>query len=221
MAHLSGHLSQAEHNESLARRLANQDYRDWAITACFYAVIHYAEARLFLKKAKWKDKHCATSMPKRGQWDKHTKHTLRLDCIKDWRSAHNALKKLMEKCEITRYLAEKNPRAAYGIKFLSRPAYEVFGEREVQGLIDELSGVRNGLKVDLMTFISGLGMYGNPGEVKDDSDEVRLITHWILRFETLANFLCTGKSILQKNLSSDQVEDLEDRMEASGYHFTG
>ena len=42
------HIEQARHNETLAIDLVNSGYRfkDWSITAAFYAAIHYFEARL-------------------------------------------------------------------------------------------------------------------------------------------------------------------------------
>ena len=42
------HIEQARHNEGLARELAADGYRfrDWSITAAFYAAVHYFEARL-------------------------------------------------------------------------------------------------------------------------------------------------------------------------------
>lgn len=45
MADLIEHLKQAQHNASCAAKLLNEKvYRDWAITATFYAAIHFAEA---------------------------------------------------------------------------------------------------------------------------------------------------------------------------------
>lgn len=42
------HLRQARHNEGLAKEFVRSGYRyrDWAITAAFYAALHYFEARL-------------------------------------------------------------------------------------------------------------------------------------------------------------------------------
>jgi hypothetical protein len=43
---LDAHLSQAKHNESVALFLLQHDYPDWAVTAFFYAALHYVEAVL-------------------------------------------------------------------------------------------------------------------------------------------------------------------------------
>ncbi len=40
------HLSQARHNESVALFLLQHNYPDWAVTAFFYAALHYVEAVL-------------------------------------------------------------------------------------------------------------------------------------------------------------------------------
>ncbi len=47
MADLVCHLKQSKHNLSCAKTLLNvANSRDWAITACFYAAIHFVEAGL-------------------------------------------------------------------------------------------------------------------------------------------------------------------------------
>jgi len=45
MANSTDHISQAKHNTECARRFLS-GCRDWAITAAFYAAIHYVEAGL-------------------------------------------------------------------------------------------------------------------------------------------------------------------------------
>ena len=40
------HLSQAKHNEAVALFLLQHQFTDWAITAFFYAALHYVEAVL-------------------------------------------------------------------------------------------------------------------------------------------------------------------------------
>lgn len=46
MPAIDAHLSQARHNESVALFLLQHDYPDWAVTAFFYAALHYVEAVL-------------------------------------------------------------------------------------------------------------------------------------------------------------------------------
>ena len=42
------HIRQAQHDEDLAKKLVENGYqfKDWAVTAAFYAAVHYFEARL-------------------------------------------------------------------------------------------------------------------------------------------------------------------------------
>ena len=45
MADLADHINQAKHNEACAAHLLSEKtYRDWAITATFYAAVHFAES---------------------------------------------------------------------------------------------------------------------------------------------------------------------------------
>lgn len=45
MADLVDHINQAKHNAACAAHLlGGKTYRDWAITATFYAAVHFAEA---------------------------------------------------------------------------------------------------------------------------------------------------------------------------------
>lgn len=45
MAALIDHVKQAKHNAACAAKLLGENvYRDWAITATFYAALHFAEA---------------------------------------------------------------------------------------------------------------------------------------------------------------------------------
>ncbi|MFD3005104.1 hypothetical protein [Thermus tengchongensis] len=46
MPHLNQHKAQAIHNETLALTLAGGTYKDWAVTAFFYASYHQARAYL-------------------------------------------------------------------------------------------------------------------------------------------------------------------------------
>lgn len=60
MANYRVHLSQAKHNEDVARKLVNEPpNHDWGITAAFYSAIHYLECWLFNRK----EKHTETSIP--------------------------------------------------------------------------------------------------------------------------------------------------------------
>jgi hypothetical protein len=60
MADYDIHLSQAKHNEEVAKKLVKEPpCHDWGITAAFYAAIHYFECWLFNRA----EKHTETSIP--------------------------------------------------------------------------------------------------------------------------------------------------------------
>lgn len=47
MASKTIHVSQARHNQKLAKRLLTSEYYDWACTSAFYSALHYVEAKFF------------------------------------------------------------------------------------------------------------------------------------------------------------------------------
>jgi hypothetical protein len=107
---LPAHVAQAKHNEQCANFLLIQEharYRDWAITAAFYAAVHLAEA-------------CFTTIPKTARTGSAAdladegKHTYRQRKIKElafpaWRS----YRKLQDASYNLRYLARSDWRAYY------------------------------------------------------------------------------------------------------------
>jgi hypothetical protein len=53
MASEQNHVAQARHNTSLAEDLAHDMvYKDWIVTAAFYAAVHYVEA-MFYRERQW------------------------------------------------------------------------------------------------------------------------------------------------------------------------
>ena len=58
------HIGQAEYNKDLAEHLFTNEYRDWAITVCYYAAIHYYEARIYIQNRRTR-RHTETD-PDRG-----------------------------------------------------------------------------------------------------------------------------------------------------------
>jgi len=105
MASREVHLAQACHNEALANLLTQtMEYRDWVITAAFYAAVHYAEAFFFSVQGI---EHSETSV------DRDEQGKL-LDSIHRWRRrllqvhstgvAYVCYRNLQEASEIARYL---------------------------------------------------------------------------------------------------------------------
>lgn len=94
------HLTQAQHNTEFAQQTLNNhpDFRDWAITAAFYAAVHYVEACFYKDK---KIKHTEDAAPKAGL----AQHTFRLETLKDnAKSVYVHYKILYTACMDVRYL---------------------------------------------------------------------------------------------------------------------
>jgi len=78
----SDHIAQATHNEEFGLFLkGNLKYKDWLITVCFYAAIHYVEAVFFNMP---NIKHTETSIPKYPDGkNKYPFHPWRKELIKN------------------------------------------------------------------------------------------------------------------------------------------
>lgn len=135
MASLEAHIRQANHNEACARHVMGSDdqYRDWAITAAFYAAVHLAEATFYeIPRVKHSDQ----------AWDrgKRDPHGYRIDKIRDIaKGAYKSYKKLYNASRHVRYLTYMAEGGQFG------PAY--FTESDAQTLIDiHLETVRSELE---------------------------------------------------------------------------
>ena len=92
----SAHLAQARHNAELAKLLAvDMVYKDWVITATFYAAVHYVEAALG-KRFGWHGENVSDISP----------HIARLKKLKEKYSlgCQNAYRSLYEASKDVRYL---------------------------------------------------------------------------------------------------------------------
>ncbi|HEY3315323.1 MAG TPA: hypothetical protein VGL40_08650 [Bacillota bacterium] len=99
MSDKGDHLTQAEHNEALASELtavAPMKYKDWAVTVCFYAALHYVEAAVF-------PRHC----DKEAAAAKKGKHTYRVGVVeKKWgKPAGKLYFRMRMASETARYLS--------------------------------------------------------------------------------------------------------------------
>lgn len=153
MADFLVHISQAEHNESLADYLINMDrpYHDWVITICFYSAIHYFEAWLFITNTD-NNKHSYTSMPQ--DYNK-SPHSWREDLIhrsfsvEVWKS----FRKLRTQSEIARYLTSSyNPISPDQQK----PSYEYFQPKDSITFLESLKNIKAELKIDRARILYGL-----------------------------------------------------------------
>ena len=194
--------------------LANKEYSDWAITACFYAAIHYVEARFFLQHARWKEKHSETSMPTDRLGDRHSKHAWRLKRIVKLKQAHKVLVKLRDKSEIARYMVHHDSG-----EFTPIPAHEIFESQDVCGLLRDLELLKTAMKVEMIHFVFELDIY-NGHDDRGTGDTTQKIVESILVFSSVGDFLHNGRKILQARLTDTQMKRLGICMQSKDYSFT-
>lgn len=130
MASREVHLAQAGHNERFADELTQtMRYKDWVITAAFYAAVHYAEAFFFSIKGV---KHSETSVPRdeRGK-PRVSLHTWRKTVLLDHCTgvAYTCYRNLQEASETARYLCADDA-------FLPATACDFFPDDQVRSLLD-------------------------------------------------------------------------------------
>lgn len=108
MAVAKVHLAQAKHNEDVADLLVEAgSTHDWAITAAYYAAIHYVESWLYDFMKPEDKKHTETSVPLRENKEpKHSMHNWRQIIVEDNLAEETAqsLRKLKITSDQARYL---------------------------------------------------------------------------------------------------------------------
>lgn len=161
-------------------------------------------------------RHSDTSVPTNGFGQKYSLHTWRANCVKHLASynAWRAFIKLRDASETARYLVSPDPQKPKQAQFLTQPAYEVFGEREIKELIQELQTLKNGMRVEMVVLIGELGI-----QSQLDKSDLSNVASAMLRFSSKINFLQTGRQFLQGKLSDSQMTALEQCMQSKGYHF--
>lgn len=132
MPDLVTHVNQAIHNRKCADILLSEhsaNYRDWAITAAFYAAVHYAEGSF-----------TTDSAIKNYDQDKERRHQFRIETIRKrvgngsqcWRS----YRKLYEASRTVRYLTAS-----------MKQAVDYYSTDEADKLVQiHLENVREGLE---------------------------------------------------------------------------
>jgi hypothetical protein len=102
------HISQANHNEDCANLLLSTAprYRDWAITAAFYAAVHLAEAAFSTRRDVG---HTETALDRKDR----EKHQYRQDKIRELaRPAYASYRKLYNASSVVRYLVVGDDKLA-------------------------------------------------------------------------------------------------------------
>jgi len=159
MAEFRVHITQAKYNEGLAEHLLDNSYHDWAITVCFYAAIHYFEARLFLEYSENPRKHTDTSIPvdQNGNQE-NTPHRWRSDLVRRVcpKSAYKSFINLKQISEWSRYLIQTSGSTGSCSNFLPEPAHLYFSSEDVIRAQRKLQEMKVGCKVDLAELIHEL-----------------------------------------------------------------
>jgi hypothetical protein len=145
------HKAQAQHNERLALDLLERPpFHDWAITAAFYAAVHYAEWSFYLRETH----HTETSIPLGSdgrftlsphQWRERLLHRqLDKQSFMDYRQ-------LKQSSETARYLSLSRPGGS--------SSEEAFAEHPASECLD-LDCAREMVTVRLSRVKAALGVTG-------------------------------------------------------------
>ncbi|MDY6833450.1 MAG: hypothetical protein SVY53_01440 [Chloroflexota bacterium] len=135
MADYRVHLSQARHNEEIADKLVQEPpFHDWAVTAAFYAAIHYFECWMFNSSHK----HSETSIPMSNGKIKYSPHTWRQLIVEKefdkpvWKS----FRKLRDGSQTARYLSPSRPWHGVSPRWLNKPASDYFTPEAARKMVE-------------------------------------------------------------------------------------
>ena len=135
----SDHIAQAKHNEEFALSLkSNLTYKDWIITVCFYAALHYVESIFFNIPSV---QHTVTTIPIDPNTGKrrYTEHGWRMKLVKDnfSQKVYIHFQKLYTNSMTARYL-ETSRSGLSSSYFSDQDAVNAF-DRDLQTIKQELS----------------------------------------------------------------------------------
>ena len=135
MPNKEAHLQQAIHNEEAANILLREVvFNDWAITALFYAAVHYVEAKVFEKKFEGYEH--SPKIPTDS-----TPHNKRIILIqKHLPEIYGDYNALFEQCRIVRY----DCAFTLGKKGKNKPT-EYIAKEKVDKLLAKLEKIKNTL----------------------------------------------------------------------------
>lgn len=139
------HLTQAQHNKSLADVLARRrPYHDWAITSAFYAAIHYFEGWLSVNTP---EQHTETSIPVDSDGNpRYSLHSWREELVRNNidRTAFICYRTLRQASNTARYLTTLPPPNA-DAGWLRLRASDYFSLEDVANLMRCLAELENEL----------------------------------------------------------------------------
>jgi hypothetical protein len=138
MADYGIHLSQAKHNEEVAKKLVKEPpCHDWGITAAFYAAIHYFECWLYNRE----EKHTETSIPV-GEDGKflHTPHAWREKLVERnlCKEAFKSFRKLRDASETARYLSFHRIHPGIKPSWIDKPAPAYFSPKDAVNFVEKV-----------------------------------------------------------------------------------
>ena len=119
MAGASEHLAQFDHNLGVADRLADSSDFDWAVTAFFYAALHFTQAYLSTRDV---------IVASHGQRDRVMRNTAELVSI-----LHSY-----------RTLRDESEHARYECRSYSREEYETIRSTHFAMVVDHMRGLTGG-----------------------------------------------------------------------------
>lgn len=196
--------------------LSVSGFHDWAITVCFYAAIHFVEARLFYMHFQ----HTETSVPLNQQGElEYTPHRWREKMVRDnfampvWRS----FRKLRENSEQARYLSFRQG-ATSPPNFLSSPATEFFRPEDARKLYDkELKEIKTSLKLDLSEFLHPLEAQ-NTGSVRAVQAN-QIIKKLLDKYSSKDEILAQSRRDLSGVLNSQEMQLFLSHLTQIGYRI--
>lgn len=135
------HIQQARHNKKLASvlLLLHLPFKDWIVTACFYAAVHLAEA-LFYILSPLGCQHSNTQRPPQQRYQRIGNHGWRKELIRNLvrssslsRQFLNIYKNLHQQSTISRYLVSPRRRGpGVSINTLSN---SYFSPHDIKGFL--------------------------------------------------------------------------------------
>jgi len=214
MANVSTHLAQADHNREVARFLTAPPRHDWAITAAFYASVHYFEAWLFDQP----EQHSETSVPTGADGRlRYTVHAWRERLIQKALSkdAFTSFRKLHENSEIARYLNLFQVGRGAPPSWTPAPAPSYFSPSQAQTLVEkDLERFRTAVKAELCALLEGLNLERRNLIVG------RLVRKKVLQhFRDPAELLSKSESELHRDFGAPEVALLKTALSENGMTF--
>lgn len=214
MAEFAVHILQANHNRDVANLLIEQHpFHDWAITAAFYAAIHFFEAWLYDRG----ERHTETSIPVDSASKLlYSAHAWREKLVeRDLpKEAFKAFRLLRDASETARYLSLYQMRTSTG-RWIRQGAWEYFDQEAARKLVQSrLTTFQTELKIELATFVHALELDSKIG-VSAPLIRKQLLT----QYKTKNHFLAEAMSNLKSKFGPQVAQVLIDGAASLGEPF--